>query len=94
MPERSSSGHPPVTDVSVEPALTRIGALMREAGFIGTKADPIVVKVSYDQSGRPRRAVAAYQGGWHADLRLHKRGTYSLNQSLRVRVSSQPPAAT
>jgi hypothetical protein len=64
-----------------------IGPMLRHAGFVGPDSDPTSVRVSFDADGRPRRVHARYADGWTCTMHLCADGSYSLSQSLRVRVS-------
>lgn len=69
---------------TTSPAPAVIGALLRDAGFLGCQADPITCRATFDAEGKPRRVKARYPGGWNCRLTLHRDGTYSLTQSLTV----------
>ncbi len=76
--------------IDAEPA--KIGPMLRQAGFIGSERDPTSVRGSYDADGRPRRVHARYADGWTCTMHLAADGSYTLSQSLRMRVSGRAPA--
>ena len=62
--------------------------LLREAGVVLPDGEPEIVYGYLDQSGAPRRVIARYPDGWRADLRIRIDGSFSLTQSLKIRVAS------
>lgn len=70
---------------SPDPA--KIGPILREAGFIGSEADPIAVRASFDDAGRPRRIHAQYADGWTCVMHMSLDGSHSLSQCLRMHVA-------
>jgi len=66
-----------------------IGPLLRKAGFVGSEVDPISVRASFDDEGRPRRVHARYPEGWTCVMHLAIDGSYSLSQSIRMRVTGK-----
>lgn len=69
-----------------------IGPLLRQAGFVGSDADPVSVSASFDADDRPRRVHARYADGWTCTMHLARDGAFSLTQSIRMRVSGRMPA--
>jgi hypothetical protein len=66
-----------------------IGPRLREFGFIGSETNPISVRASFDAEGRPRRVHARYADGWTCTLHLSTDRSYSISQSLRMRVTGK-----
>ncbi|HEX8485712.1 hypothetical protein [Sphingomonas sp.] len=77
---------------STQPDPALIGPMLRQAGFIGSDSDPTSVRASFDADGRPRRIHARYAEGWTCAMHLSIDGSYSLSQSIRMRVSGRVPA--
>lgn len=75
---------------TVQADLGPVGALLREAGFVGADTDPTGVTVSRDAGGEVRRVHARYAGGWSCTLLRSRDGSYSLSQCRRMRVTAQP----
>lgn len=73
--------------LTTRPDPATIGPLLREAGFVGSTADPVECRASFDQDGTPRRVFARYPDGWTCTMVL-SRGAYSLTQSISMRVVS------
>jgi hypothetical protein len=65
--------------------------MLRELGFVGTESDPTSVRASFDADGRPRRVHAHYADGWSCTLQLSIDGSFSLSQSVRMRVTGRMP---
>lgn len=63
-----------------------IGPMLRKAGFVASDVDPVRVSASFDHDGRPRRIHARYPDGWTCLLNLSLDGSYTLSQSLRMRI--------
>lgn len=82
-PRRKSGWRQTSPDPSV------IGPRLREFGFIGSNADPISVRASFDIEGRPRRVHARYPDGWTCTLNLSTDRSYTISQSLRTRVTGK-----
>jgi hypothetical protein len=72
-----------------QPDPATVGPLLRKAGFIGSESDPISVRASFDDEGRPRRVHARYAEGWTCCMHLALDGSYSLSQSVRMRVTGK-----
>lgn len=60
--------------------------LLREAGVLVPDGTPESVVGYLDRSGQPRRIIARFPDGWRADLRIRADGSFSLCQSLKLRV--------
>lgn len=76
----------------IQPDPAKIGPLLRDAGFVGSDADPIRVSASFDQDERPRRIHAYYDSGWSCVMHLSADGSYSLSQSIRMRTHGRVPS--
>lgn len=72
-----------------QPDPAKVGPLLRDAGFIGSEADPISVRASFDRDDRLRRVHARYAAGWTCVLHMTADGSYSLSQSLRLRATGR-----
>lgn len=75
---------------TVKADLGKIGALLRDAGFVGTEIDPAGVTATRDAGGDVRRVHARYPGGWSCTLLRSRDGSYSLSQCWRIRVAGCP----
>jgi hypothetical protein len=60
-----------------------IGPLLREAGFVGSEADPVECSASFDGSNNPILIVARYADGWVCKMSFGKGGV-SLTQSITM----------
>ncbi len=78
----------PAGRLTSRPDPATIGPLLREAGFVGSEADPVECRASFDADGTPRRVFARYPDGWTCTMVL-SRGSYSLTQSISVRVQTR-----
>ncbi|WP_303763545.1 hypothetical protein [Sphingobium yanoikuyae] len=58
--------------------------LLREAGPVFGKGDPVQAHSYFDAENRPRRLHATFADGWRATLVLHLNGTGSLSQALKL----------
>lgn len=76
---------------ATQPDPADVAPLLREAGFIGSKADPISCQASFDVAGRPRRVHARYADGWSCTLHLAADGSHTLSQCLRIRIVDKAP---
>ncbi|NML88361.1 hypothetical protein HHL26_04680 [Sphingobium sp. TB-6] len=65
--------------------------LLKEAGVMLPDGEPEIVYGYLDRQGGPRRIIARYPGGWRADLRIRVDGSYSLTQSLKLKLTTQKP---
>ncbi len=74
---------------TTRPDPAKVGPLLRQAGFRGSDDDPVRVRATYDDQGRPRRVHAHFADGWSCVLYLASDGAYTLRQSLRIRVSGR-----
>ncbi len=75
------------------PDPAKFGPLLREAGFIGTKEDPIECRAWFDPDGTPRRVFARYPGGWTCTVTLRADGTVSsFTQGVSLRVTGKKAA--
>ncbi|WP_066517686.1 hypothetical protein [Sphingobium cloacae] len=81
-PQRKRRG---LRKVTLVPA--RALPLLREAGVLVPEGEPEIVYGYLDRSGAPRRVIARYADGWRADLRIRVDGSFSLTQSLRLKVT-------
>lgn len=72
---------------TTSPDPATIAPTLREFGFVGSKADPVEVRASFDDHGRPRRIHARYADGWTCTVHLSLDKTYSLSQCHRMRVA-------
>lgn len=63
--------------------LAKAGALLREAGFVGSEADPVSATGLY-RDGRIWRVDAAWDGGWRATCYIRKDGTVTLTSRKRL----------
>lgn len=80
-----------LTAIRTKPDPAAIGPMLRELGFAGADGDPISCCASFDAAGNPLRISAYYEGGWRCELRLRKNRSYSLTQSITMRVVSAKP---
>lgn len=62
--------------------------LLKEAGVVIPDGEPEIVYGYFDRQGGPRRIIARYPDGWRADLRIRVDGSFSLTQSIKIRVAS------
>lgn len=69
---------------TTSPDVAKIGPLLREAGFVGSEADPVACIATFDDGGNPRCVSARYEDGWSCRMRLRRDGSYSLTQSFRM----------
>ncbi len=74
---------------TTQPDPAAIGPMLRDAGFVGSAADPVTVRASFDAQGRPRRIHARYPDGWTCVLHLSLDRSYSISQCLRLRVANR-----
>lgn len=63
--------------------------LLREAGVISQEQDAETVMAWLSPSGQPRRIIARFPDGWRADLRIHVDGSFSMTQSLKIKVAGE-----
>lgn len=82
---------PPRIARAVVPDLAPVGALLREAGFVGCADDPLSCRATYAGDGSVRSVKARYAGGWCCRLTMHRGGSYSLTQSVSVTVRQRSP---
>lgn len=78
---------------TTQPDPAVIGPMLRQAGFVGSEADPIAVRASFDDEERPRRIHARYADGWTCVMHLSLDRSYTLSQCLRMRVSARKASA-
>lgn len=71
---------------AVVPDLAPVGALLREAGFVGCADYPVSCRATYASDGSVRSVKARFFGGWCCRLTMHRNGSYSLTQSVSVKV--------
>lgn len=82
-PQRKKRG---LRKVQLVPA--RAIPLLKEAGVVLPDGEPEIVYGYLDHQGGPRRIIARYPDGWRADLRIRVDGSFSLTQSLKIRVTA------
>jgi hypothetical protein len=64
--------------------------LLREAGVISRDHDADTVMAWLSPSGEPRRIIARFPDGWRADIRIRVDGSFTMTQSLKLRVEGSP----
>ncbi len=85
---RSAAQRGKLRRVQLVPA--NVMPLLREAGVISREHDAETVMGWLSPSGEPRRIVARFPDGWRADLRIRVDGSFTLTQSLKIRVEGSP----
>jgi hypothetical protein len=64
--------------------------LLLEAGVISRDQDAETVMAWLTASGQPRRIIARFPDGWRADIRIRVDGSFTMTQSLKLRVEGSP----
>ncbi len=78
---------------TTQPDPAAVGPMLREFGFIGCEVDPIRIRASWDDEGRPRRIHAHYAGGWTCTMNMAADGSYTMSQALRLRITTRKALA-
>lgn len=88
--DRRRRRQPAGSTVVIKPDLAAVGALLRQAGFVGCGDDPVSARGRCNPDGSLRTIKARYPGGWCCRLTRHVNGTYSVTQSISITVAGSP----